>query len=72
MISTTVISDISDLYSVDSKTNYLEEAQNIAIKIFMEYLNSNAPHYVHLDSIIKENLFAKFGIFNIIDFSGKN
>ena len=63
----TLISDFSDIYSIDSKINYLLEAQIIAEKIFMEYFNSNAPFKIYLEPRIQENLFFKFGITNITD-----
>lgn len=38
----------------------------------MEYFDSNAPFYIQLDPKVQENLYIKFGISNINDFSGKN
>ena len=64
-ISSNYASDISPISvsSLNLNIDYKEEAKQIAIAIFNEYLRDSADYRIQMDETMKVNIFKKFGIF---------
>jgi len=51
--------------SIDLNKDYREEAKQIAIQIFFEYLMDEAEFSIYMDDVMRTNIYQKFGIGSI-------